>query len=44
VARIIADLDGGDGGNCLNVAEALFYQRLSPNVRAPMARRPNNQV
>ena len=31
-ARTIADLDGGDGGKCLNVAEALFYPRLTPGV------------
>mgnify|MGYP001254829204 CR=1 FL=1 len=27
-----ASLDGDDGGKCLNVAEALFYPRLTPGV------------
>ena len=31
-ARTLTDLDGGDGGKCLNEEEALTYRRLSPGV------------
>ncbi len=32
VARILANLVGGAGGKCLNVAESLFYRQLPPGV------------